>query len=104
MKVDKALTKVSSEYADFADVFLSKLVTELLKHMRINDYTIELVDDQQFLYDPIYSLEPIKLETLKAYIENNLADSFIKPFKSLARASILFDKKPDGSLKLYVNY
>ena len=43
-------------------------------------------------------------ETLKAYIENNLANGFIKFFKSSIRVSIFFDKKPDGSLRLYIDY
>ena len=46
----------------------------------------------------------MELETLKVYIENNLANNFIEPSKSPARALILFDKKQDGSLRLYVNY
>ena len=46
LKADKVLTKISSKYADFADVFLPKLPIELLKHMRINNHTIKLVDDQ----------------------------------------------------------
>ncbi len=46
----------------------------------------------------------MELETLKAYIKNNLASSFIRPSKSPARAPILFNKKPDGSLRLYIDY
>ncbi len=95
---------MSSKYADFADIFSSKLVVELPEYMGINDYTIELVDDWQSLYGFIYSLEPMELETLKAYIENNLGNSFIRPSKSPTRTPILFDKKPDGSLKLCVDY
>ncbi len=66
LKVDKAPTKVPSEYADFTDVFSSKLATDLPKYMRINDHTIELVDDWQPSYYSIYSLGPVELETLKA--------------------------------------
>ncbi len=54
--------------------------------------------------NPIYSLSPMKLEILKVYIKNNLANSFIKPFKLPIRAFILFDTKPDESLRLYVDY
>ncbi len=72
--------------------------------MGINNHSNELVDDQQPPYGPIYSLGPVELETLKAYIENNLANSFIRPSKSPARAPILFDKKPDGSLRLCIDY
>ena len=45
LKVDKTHTEIPNKYADFADIFFPKLDTELLKHMEINDYTIELVDD-----------------------------------------------------------
>ncbi len=45
MKVDEAATKVLSEYADFANIFSSKLAVELLEHTRINDHAIELIDD-----------------------------------------------------------
>ncbi len=37
------------------------------------------------------------------YLENNLANSFIKPSKSPTRVLIFFDKKPDGSLQLCIN-
>ncbi len=46
----------------------------------------------------------MELEILKAYIKNNLASGFIRSFKSPAGAPILFDKKPNGSLRLYVDY
>ncbi len=62
------------------------------------------MDDWQPPYGPIYSLGPVELETLKSYIENNLANGFIWPSKFSAGALILFNKKPDGSLRLCVNY
>ena len=37
LKVNKAFTKILSKYADFADVFLSKLAAELLRHTGINN-------------------------------------------------------------------
>ncbi len=104
LKANKAPTKVPSKYADFADIFLSKLTTKLLKHTEINDHAIKLVDDQQPLYSPIYSLGPVELETLKVYIENNLVNGFIRPFKSPIEVSILLNKKPNGSLRLVVDY
>ncbi len=45
LQVDEAPTKVPSEYADFADVFLPKLAAELPEHTGINNNAIELVDD-----------------------------------------------------------
>ena len=88
---EEAPTKVPAEYSDFADVFLPDLASELPEHTGINDHTIELVEDQQPPYRSIYSLAPVELETLKAYIKTNLANGFIQPSKSPAGAPILFD-------------
>ena len=101
---EEAPTKVSAEYSDLADVFSPDLASELPEHTGINDHAIELVEGQQPPYGPIYSLRPVELETLKAYIETNLANGFIKPSKSPAGAPILFDRKSDGSLRLCVDY
>ena len=103
-KQDKALTKVPSKYADYADVFSFNLVMELPKNTGINKHAIELRDDKQPPYRPIYSLELVKLKTLKTYIKTHLKTGFIQPFKSPAGASILFNKKPDGNHWLCVNY
>ena len=92
----RLLQKVSAEYLDFADVFSSDLTSKLPEHTGINDHAIELVDDcQQSLHKPIYSLRPIKLETLKAYIETNLANGFIRPSKSPVGTPILFNRKSE---------
>ncbi len=104
LKADEAPTEVPKEYAGFVDVFSPKLAVELPEYTGINDHAIKLVDDRQPLYAPIYSLGPIELKTLKAYIKNNLASSFIRPSKSPAGALILFNKKLDGSLRLCVDY
>ena len=104
LKVNKALTNVFNKYADFVDIFSAKLAVEFFKHMRIKDYAIKWMDNQQLLYGLIYSLGPIKLEMLKTYVENNLTNSFIRSFKSFAEVSIFFDKKLDGSQKLCVDY
>ena len=104
LKANKAFTKVPSKYTDFADIFLSKLAIELLEHTEINNYAIELFNDQQPLYSLIYDLGLIKLEILKVYIKNNLVNGFIRPSKSPAGAFIFFNKKPDSNLRLCVNY
>ena len=77
---------------------------ELPENTSINEHAIELQDGKQPLYEPIYSLGPVELETLKTYIETHLKTGFIRPSKSPAGAPILFDKKPDGSLWLCVDY
>ena len=104
MIAKEAPTKVPAEYSDFADVFSPDLAFELPEHNGINDHVIELVKGQQPPYGPIYSLGPVELETLKAYIETNLANGFISPSKSPVSAPILFDRKSDDSLRLCVDY
>ena len=100
----EAPTKVSAEYSDFANVFSSDLATKLPEYTEINTHVIDLEKDNQILYGPIYNRRPVELETFKIYIEINLANSFIRPSKSPTCAPILFDKKPNGSLYLCVNY
>ena len=73
---EEAPTKVSDVYADFADVFSPDLAAELPEHTGINDHAIKLVDTNGF----------IRLST------------------SPAGAPILFDRKSDGLLRLYVDY
>ena len=101
---DKAPTKVLAEYSDYSDVFSVENAAELPENTGINEHAIELEEGKQPPFGPIYSLGPVELETLKTYIETNLANGFIRPSKSPAGAPILFDRKPDRSLRLYVDY
>ena len=100
----ETFTKVPAEYSDFADVFSSDLASKLFEYTEINNHTIELVEGQQQPYGPIYSLRPVELETLNAYLKTNLPNRLIRPSKFPAGAPILLDQKSDGSLRLYVNY
>ena len=77
---------------------------ELPKNTGINKHAIKLEKDNEPTYGPIYSLRPVELETLKIYIKDHLKIRFIQPSKSSANASVLFDKKPDNSLWLFINY
>ena len=96
--------KILTKYSDFSDVFLEEKALILPKTTKLNQYAIKLQEGQQPLYRPIYSLDLIKLETLKTYIETNLANGFIWPSKSLAGALILFIGKPNGSFRLCIDY
>ena len=95
---------VPVEYSDFADVFSEKSANVLPERTGANEHAIELEEGKQPPYGPIYSLEPVELETLKTYIETNLANGFIRASKSPAGAPILFVRKPNGSLHLCINY
>ena len=101
---DKALIKVLAEYSDYKNVFSAENTTELSEHTRMNDYAIKLEKSKQPPFGPIYSLGLVELETLKIYIETNLANGFIRPSKSPTRAPIFFNQKLDKNLCLCKNY
>lgn len=87
----KDLIKVFIKYTNFTDMFSPNLASNLSKFIRINNHTIKPENSQQLPYGPIYSLGPIILEILKAYIKTNLANSFIKQFKLFASILIYFN-------------
>ncbi len=101
---DKAPIEISAEYSNYGDVFSSDLSMELSENTGMNEHAIELIDGKQPSYGLIYTISPLELETLKTYIKTDLKTGIIQPSKASVRASILFDKKPDGSLRLCVNY
>ena len=95
---------VPAKYLDFADVFSKKSAEVLPKYTGINKHAIELEDDKQLLYGPIYSLGLVELKTWKTYIENKLANGFIQLLKSSVSAPILFVCKPNSSFPLCIDY
>lgn len=80
------------------------LAIGLRENIGINKYAIKLVESKQSPYGPIYVFNPVKLKTLKAYIKTHQKIGFIQPLKSPPGASMFFNKKPNSSLRLYVNY
>lgn len=77
---------------------------ELFINMGINKYIIKLIKAKLPFYRPIYAMSLIKLETLKIYIKIYLKTRFILFFKSLTDILILFDKKLNSNLQLYIDY
>ena len=90
--------KIPTKYSDFSDVFSKEKALILPKITKLNQHAIELQKGQQPPYRPIYSLDPIKLETLKTYIKTNLVNGFIWSLKLPVGVSILFVRKLDGFL------
>ena len=95
---------VPAKYSDFANIFSKNSANILPKRTRVNEHAIELEEGKRLSYGPIYSLGPVKLKTLKTYIETNLANGFIKASKSPASTLILFVHKPNGNFWLCVDY
>ena len=49
-------------------------------------------------------MSAVELVAMKAYIKSYLANGFIRPSQSPAAAPVMFVKRPDGKLRLVVDY
>ncbi len=90
-------------YIDLTNVFSPSNANFLPPH-RDEDHAIELEAGKTALFGPLYNLSEYQLKTLREYIDENLANRFIRTFKSSAGAPVLFTPKPDGTLRLWVDY
>ena len=95
--------KLPPEYNEYSDVFSDSGAAELPKHGPA-DHAIDLIDGIQPPYDLIYNLNEVERETLRGYIESNLANGFIRPSTSPTGSSILSVREPGGGLRLCVDY
>ena len=91
------LSTVPEEYRDFADVFSKAKASVLAPHWEY-DLKIELEEGANLPPSRLYTLSPVELKTLQAFIDENLHFSFIQPTSSSHAAPVLFVKKKDSSL------
>ena len=49
-------------------------------------------------------MSALELAEMKTYLKANLVNGFIRPSKSLAAAPVMFVPRPDGKLRLVVDY
>ena len=97
------LSAVPEEYRNFANVFSKTKALILAPHWEY-DLKIELEEGANLPPSRLYSLSPVELETLQAFINENLYFNFIRLTSSSHAAPVLFIKKKDGSLQLCVDY
>ena len=95
---------IPDKYSNFIDLFSEESANIFPKQTSVNKHAIKIEEDKQAPYMPIYSLEPIELETFKTYIKTNLVNVFISALKLPANALILFLHKLNNSFCLCVNY
>lgn len=97
------LSSIPAEYHDLRGIFTQQEADKLPPH-RPYDHTIPLEPGATPPFGTIYSMSPAELEVLRKYIEENLRKKFIRHSQSPCGAPILFVKKPDGTLRLCVDY
>jgi Reverse transcriptase (RNA-dependent DNA polymerase)/RNase H-like domain found in reverse transcriptase/Integrase zinc binding domain/Chromo (CHRromatin Organisation MOdifier) domain/Integrase core domain len=101
---DPDLSQIPPEYHEFAEVFSKKESDKLPQH-RPYDHRIELEEGATPpSVQPIYRLTPEELDVLRKYIDEHLIKGSLRPSNSPCGAPVLFVKKPDGSLRLCVDY
>ena len=99
-----ATPEIPEEYRDLAEVFSKPKAHELPQHRGPLDHHIDLEPGSKPVFGPIYNLSETELQVLKDYIDENLRKRFIRPSTSPFGSPVLFVKKPDGSLRLCVDY
>ncbi len=95
-------TDIPSEYADLAETFSKAKDTQLPPH-RSSDCAIELFPGPTTPKGRIFPLSQPETESMRTYIEEELAKGFIVPSKSPASA-IFFVKKREGTLLPCIDY
>jgi len=96
--------EIPEQYRDLAEVFSKAKAHELPPHRGHLDHHIPLEEGAKPVFGPIYNLSETELRILKDYIDENLRKRFIRPSTSPFGSPVLFTKKPDGSLRLCVDY
>jgi hypothetical protein len=94
---------IPKEYHEFLPLFSETLAKTLPVH-RPYDHKIPLREGFTPPYGPLYRLARTELQALKEWLEENLSKGFIRASSSPAALPILFVKKPDGTLRLCVDY
>jgi len=97
------LETLPREYAQFKHLFRPE-ASEKMPPTRTFDYAIDLKEGSEPPWGPVYPMSQYQLNTLKTYLDEMLAQGKIMHSQSPAGAPILFVPKPDGHLRLCVDY
>ncbi len=96
-------SQLPAEYNDLAEAFSKTKATQLPPH-RTGDCAIDLQPGSQPPKGRIFPLSQPEAESMKSYIEEELAKGFLRPSTSPASAGFFFVKKKDGGLRPCIDY
>ena len=97
------LDKLPQHYEEYKELFLTA-TAEKLAERRTFDHAIDLKPGAEPPWGPIYPMSAYQLDTLDKYLKEMLKQGKIVHSQSPAGAPILFVPKPDGKLRLCVDY
>src|SRR5688572_6727956 len=88
--------------SEFPDVFPDDLPG--IPPEREIDFGIDLLPDTRPISIPPYRMAPAELKELKEQLKDLLDKGFIRPSISPWGAPVLFVRKKDGTLRMYIDY
>ena len=88
--------------SDFPQVFSDDLPG--VPPERETDFSIDILPDTRPISIPPYKMAPAELKELKEQLKDLLDKGFIRPSVSPWGAPVLFVRKKDGSLRMYIDY
>jgi len=94
---------MSSVPGEYTDIFSKERADTLPDHRSYN-LKIDLENGAEPPLSQMYSLSQTEVQVLCTFLDENLRIGFIHPSKAGHGAPILFVKKKDGSLRLYVDF
>ncbi len=102
--LDKSLEEptILKAYREPANIF-SPSNANSLPSDQDEDHGIKLEPEKTPPFGRVYNLSEYQLKTIRKYIDENLANGFIRSSKSSARALVLFTPKRDETLRLCVD-
>ncbi|KAH0746279.1 hypothetical protein KY285_007936 [Solanum tuberosum] len=87
---------------EFSEVFPDDLPS--IPPEREIDFCTDLLPDTQPISIPPYRMAPTELKDLKEQLKDLLNKGFIRPSISTLGATVLFVRKKDGSLRMWIDY
>src|ERR1700712_5779329 len=97
------LDEIPRHYEEYKELFLTA-TAEKLAQRRTFDHAIDLKPGAEPPWGPIYPMSACQLDILDKYLKEMLKQGKIVHSQCPAGAPILFVLKPDGRLRLCVNY
>lgn len=97
-------TRLNQLLHEYADVLVEELPTGLPPGWAI-DHRIELTEgNHQPPHKPCYKMSPLELQEAHRQVEEYLQKGYIRPSVSPYGAPILFIRKKNGKLRMYIDY
>ncbi len=103
VRANRPSVNLPLEYADLIEVFSKRKASQLPAHHSV-DCAIDLLPGTTPTKGRIFPLSQPESESMKTYIQEELAKGFIRPSTSPASAGFFFVKKKDGGLRPCIDY